>query len=202
MTDFEIVVPFRGGNPLREKALDEVLVHLQALEAVLWVSDAPELEPFSPGAARNRGAANVRAEVIVFNDADTLAERRATLAAVRLAALEPGLVYAYTIYYRRDRFGNTERELWNPPSLGCAAISRESFLELGGFDERYRGWGYEDCAFATAAGERYGAPRRVEAAAFHLWHGGRRRDDSPEDSDAELVAANLQRWTALAASTS
>lgn len=86
-----------------------------------------------------------------------------------------------------------EREILNAPSMGCAAISLECFRGVGGFDEQYVGWGYEDVDFASRCAERWPL-RRVPGPAFHLWHGERDPlTDAPDDADMAQVFENQGR---------
>jgi N-terminal domain of galactosyltransferase len=191
-----VVIPFyRHSSVQRAAVLARVTDHLHdgGLETRLF--GVLPGEPWSPGAARNNGFDHVDDDPVVFNDADTIVPANQIRAAVLLAQATGSLVYAYDLYLRRTRLGAIERELFMPPSVGCVAISRASFQDVGGFDELYQGWGYEDVDFAQRCAGRVGV-RRITGTAEHLWHGDRRRDDSPEDSDAELVALNLQRFRA------
>lgn len=53
----------------------------------------------------------------------------------------------------------------------CLAIPRQLWDLTGGFDERFRGWGYEDSAFAIACETIQQHPvLRVESELVHLWH--------------------------------
>jgi GT2 family glycosyltransferase len=54
---------------------------------------------------------------------------------------------------------------------GLFVIRREAYLRLGGFDERFRGWGGEDDAM-TIKLRRSGMPLAEcgERPALHLWH--------------------------------
>jgi N-terminal domain of galactosyltransferase len=52
----------------------------------------------------------------------------------------------------------------------CIVVPRELWDEIGGFDERFVGWGGEDNAFWRAAEIRRGSVERIPGAAFHLWH--------------------------------
>lgn len=190
-----VIVPwpvqdFPASESPRGRAMLKVFDHLNA--GGFYPTLAGK-RPWSPGAARNEGARITSGDVIVFNDADTLVPPDSIRAAVELAQTVPGLVYGYTLYVRLDREGKVERELWAPPSMGSAAISRVCFEEVGGFDEAYEGWGYEDCDFAERCA-RLWKTRRVDGPAEHLWHGDRREDDSPEDSDPAQVDENLRRW--------
>jgi GT2 family glycosyltransferase len=148
--------------------------------------------------ARNLGAEITAHEpdpatVLVFNDADSIIPHRQILEAVHQASVAPGLVYAYDLYLRLDEAGRVEQELFAPPSMGCAAISRDSFWEAGGFDQRFVGWGYEDVEFAQRCASRWPV-RRVSGVLEHLWHGARNSDDSPADADPELVERNRLLW--------
>lgn len=164
-------------------------------------------------------ALGVGADVLVFCDADTLALGHHVEAAVELAAEAPGLVYCYDLYVRLTQAATAEliadplgewplvfeRQYFAPPSIGCVALSASTFLQTGGLDESYRGWGYEDLAFADAC-QRVAPARRVPGPAFHLWHGDRYGDpflngatlmDAPLDADdPSLIERNRERWLA------
>lgn len=143
--------------------------------------------------ARNMGISHAvldKADVIVFNDADTICPIDQLNEAVRLAYEQPGLVYAYDLYVRKTEDDEDGETLFNVPSLGCAAISA---VGTPRFDEAFHGWGYEDCEYATRSGALW-PTRRVSGPVYHLWHGDRNSDDSPVDSDPALVARNEERW--------
>lgn len=61
-------------------------------------------------------------------------------------------------------------ERTNPISWSCCiVIPRAVFDDLGGFDERFEGWGFEDLAFQSVIVGLYGH-ERVEGDVLHLWH--------------------------------
>lgn len=61
-------------------------------------------------------------------------------------------------------------ERTNPLSWSCCiVIPRAVFDDLGGFDERFRGWGFEDMAFQSVIVGLYGY-ERIEGDVIHLWH--------------------------------
>lgn len=183
-----IVIPFDpNSSAQRWKARWKVDEHLGAV-ALRKFHSRGRL-PFSPGSARNLGAATQGYDPIVFVDADTVCPAEQLYEAVRLAAEAPGLVFAYTMYVRLDRNGRSEQTIPNSGSMGAVAISRDAFYELDGFDDRFIGWGYEDLDFAFRAENRFGI-RRVDGPCFHVWHGDRRSDDSPVDSDPNQVELN------------
>lgn len=187
-----VLVPWNTAttNDLRVEALRRVMRHLgDAGYAPLSLGVPPSVR-WSPGAARNRAAFLTTDPVIVFNDADTVCPARQIAAAISTAAASGSLVYAYTVYQREDADGRVDRELINPPSMGCVAISRAAFDRVGGFDERFSGWGYEDVDFARRCQSSLGPIRRIDGAVRHVWHGDRHPDDSPMDTVERDVRAN------------
>jgi hypothetical protein len=76
---------------------------------------------------------------------------------------------------------------------GVLAIRRDLFDAVGGFDERFVGWGGEDIAFMCACGAIGGGNRRVRGEHWHLWH-------PRPDEHHEHYAANdalMRRYMAL-----
>lgn len=203
---FQVIIPWRlRSSEQRQENMRAVVANYRAAGFDVALSPLDEAS-WSPGAARNAGAKGSRRSVIVFADADTLCDPGQVEEAAWRAGREPGLVFAYDLYLRLDEAASDrvlagfhpmnvagEPPIFGSASMGAVAISRESFREVGGFDELYHGWGFEDLAFAAACAKLWPL-RRVSGPVFHLWHGPRRNDDSPEDSDAGQVVANLERW--------
>lgn len=52
----------------------------------------------------------------------------------------------------------------------CIAIRRDAWDAVGGFDERFVGWGHEDAAFMSATGALVGWDRVDEGDVLNLWH--------------------------------
>jgi hypothetical protein len=49
-------------------------------------------------------------------------------------------------------------------------ITKENYFRVGGFDERFNGWGYEDNAFFLLANTILGEFVETDNIAYHLWH--------------------------------
>lgn len=63
-----------------------------------------------------------------------------------------------------------EFEKVNPVSWSCCfVVPRAAWDRLGGFDERFSGWGFEDMAWQSAACGLVGH-ERLPGAVVHLWH--------------------------------
>ena len=110
-------------------------------------------------AARNRGAADARAPIFVFIDADVVLEPGALYTLYRALAddsglaaavgryaerpVSPGLVSLYHNAFTRHHHDLSAREIdWFWGAIG--AVRREPFWAAGGFDERYLGASAED----------------------------------------------------------
>lgn len=177
---------------------------------VLTRDSNPE-KMFSRAQAINNGVRIADSQIVVVNDADCLCPVDQVKEAVAWARGAPGLVYAYTRYRRlsRQTSESLSREPWRPqaawfgdgiewqlenaPSQSVIAIRRDDFLAIGGYDERFQGWGYEDLEFLHRA-QKYAPVRRVPGDLYHLWHGDRRPDDSPLSEDERLVRANWRLY--------
>lgn len=68
----------------------------------------------------------------------------------------------------------------------CVIVPRAVWDTVGGFDERFQGWGFEDSAFCAASDAYVGNHLRISGELWHLWH-----DKSPEsNSRSPLLIAN------------
>lgn len=61
---------------------------------------------------------------------------------------------------------------------GLLVVRRECFETVGGMDERFAGWGWEDIAFARALDLLCGRHTRGSAVLWHLWHPRQDRERS------------------------
>lgn len=149
--------------------------------------------PFNRSAALNLAAdladEDGRWDVAITIDSDVLLRRSQVAAAVE-SALAGRVTWAHR-RWRGIREDWTKRlvstghdfgpeidhddmdvlvERTNPLSWSCCiAIPRAAWDRLGGFDERFRGWGFEDMAFQSAVVGLL-PHGRIEGDVYHLWH--------------------------------
>jgi hypothetical protein len=153
---------------------------------------------FNRSAAVNR-AAEIAGDwdVAVIIDSDVICHPGRVKEAVKIARSSGKMVLPHTVRYdltwpatidvqagRLDPFAIDVPNLRKPrrfiqntysvenghPSISSVVvISRRQWDEVGGFDEQFRGWGYEDTAFAAAC-ETFGGIERLEGEVWHFWH--------------------------------
>lgn len=210
----DVLIPYHE-TPDRAPLLEIILGFYRDLLPAwrLIVMDDPTGEPFATGRAINAALWDATAPVVVYQDADSIVPFGQLIQAVRSAEHSGGLVKAFNVYHRLnaaytstvkswlfvegDPYAEEAIEWTQSPvcAMGVSAIRRDVFLELGGFDPRFNGWGYDDIALEILANATCGI-RRVSGPLYHLHHERR-----PSEQDDELQTANAalcSRYSELA----
>lgn len=180
-----ILVPRRGGDVYRERNWQAVRPHLDSLGYPLFVADSGD-QPFSVARSYNQAAREAGDwDKAILWEADGWASADQVHRAVALTGR--GMVYCFDHWVKLSRHGT--RLFWSgqrdgfgpellrkrqhpiPPPLGAGprVVSRHLWESVGGFDERFVGWGPEDQDFAHRC-ERVFPHSRVEGKAYDLWH--------------------------------
>ena len=206
MTSVAVIVPWRDiGDPMRQRNWARV--------RSLWETDHPDYrlivtdvggEPFSRGASINDGVRRAgKPDVLVVADADVITVPGQVRDAVAAATEAPGMVQPFSRYIPLDahttgvalddggipwRYADYPVATWICVSA-CTVMTSQSFVRAGGFDERFKGWGYEDSAFDLMMACKVGLRRNIEGPAWHLAHPGAISD--PADPQHQ---ANLNLW--------
>lgn len=139
---------------------------------------------FNRSAAVNK-AARLAGEwdVAVIIDADVFIDAERLKEAVKIAHETGKVVYPHDVRKDLNRQGNqrvmngfsgnweryVHRRYPNMVS-SVLVVPRRLWDEIGGFDESFRGWGYEDTAFAAAAATFGHGDIRLPGEVWHLWH--------------------------------
>jgi hypothetical protein len=120
--------------------------------------------------------------VVVVCDADTIPEPEPLHGAIAAAQRDGKLHLPYTRYRALSPAGTTaafngSRLIDCPAEFegnasqgGILVVEAEAWQNIGGMDERFTGWGFEDTAFYAAAHTLLGTVVRHEGAIHHLWH--------------------------------
>lgn len=132
----------------------------QGYDSRVVVSDSDPSRPFNLSDARNRAVTAANAEVVVVADADTIPDPARLDRAIRRAPRYGRVVYPFTEYaYLGDVDPATAEDfeslpverVYNASVGGMVVLTSGLYWELGGFDDCFTQWGYEDNAFLAVA---------------------------------------------------
>lgn len=177
-----VCIPFRADTPERQANFEAVTAWWEAMpfDWPVYVADSSP-GVFNRSQARNRAADQAHgADAFIFGDADTIGTPASIDRAVDIACRSTAVVWPFNRFeglsersterwLAGDRTGLKVVKAKQTAPGGIVVVARRAFEALGGFDEGFVGWGYEDVAFATAA-ETLLAHRRITGTITHLWH--------------------------------
>lgn len=181
-----VLIPFKsdGSHRLRNWEWLRRRYELLIPDAEICMGDT-EIKPYCKAAAVNSAARKATREIFIIADADIAVDKDQMEKAVEMLDN-----HAWVIPYE-DRKELNETQTADliknhEPSVrmsdidftGCGSyaygvgsiniVPRKYFEGAGGFDERFKGWGYEDNAFATALDILYG--NHVRPKGSTVWH--------------------------------
>jgi predicted glycosyltransferase involved in capsule biosynthesis len=79
-----------------------------------------------------------------------------------------------------------------PKNSGVQVMTLDLFYEMGGYEEKFNGWGYEDLHFCWKVLKEYGDyPLLNNECIYHLWH------PRPKQSESEAYQRNAQLFKEL-----
>ena len=157
------------------------------------------VDPFNKSMAVNKAAAQATGDIFVILDADTWIDPQFMNRAIGL--VEQGVPWVIparrSMRLKQDisekimalppegplpTITVTQAEGGIAPVVGFVwVVSRAGFGQIGGMDERIRGWGGEDTAFTMAMDRVVGKHHRGAGTVMCLWH------PRPRDEDRKRV---------------
>lgn len=140
--------------------------------------------PFNRSAAVNRASAAAGDwDVAVIADSDSFVSESQITDAISQAVKARRFTLAYDRYAylsraMSDRIMNGYDGDWWPgveftmqgTCSNMVVVPRRLWDQVGGFDEGFIGWGFEDIGFSLACQTFGGGLRRVHGEVWHLWH--------------------------------
>jgi len=197
-----ILVPFRPDGAERSRNWEFARSCWHELDLPLISADSMSGPRFERADARNVAAqiAGNSWDVALFADADILLGSADQADAAIMRCYRTG---AYTVAYSHLRYltekgtadvvnGKAVNFADTDESVGltwecCFAVRRDIWNQVGGFDERFRGWGGQVAAFFYAAAT-FGGRERIHGSAYHMAHPLVDRTKEPHfDANCELA---------------
>lgn len=175
-TEIEIIIPYAGSDPARERALEWVVDHCQyPFKVTIGVLPFNKARTFMPAVESSS------AEIVVMHDADVWTPGLDQA----IEAVKNGAGFAiphWTVYRLTDAATDgfiagadwNDLELARPSYVGVAGggivvARRDTMLDIP-MDPRFESWGQEDESWAMALWCLLGEPWRGKAPLIHLWH--------------------------------
>ena len=204
-----VLVPYRADRGHRDRLWQHLKTHYWADLPYPLIVGHHDGGPYNRSAAINTAARSAGDwDVAIIADSDTWVPVSQLTDAVRQAGTGGQLVSALTAVAELDArctaeilsgcvdFLNIGLERVRSGELdtqsSMLAVPRALWDNIGGFDERFAGWGGEDNAFWRAATILGGRPNRVDGYAYHLWHQmAISRQERRKDPEYQ---ANYQLW--------
>lgn len=192
LNNVSFLIPFRPTSPERDRAFQWMIRRLDWFfhESQIVIADS-SYDQFNRSEARNNALNQATNDICVVLDADTVWNKSLMVRAISTFQEEnPPWMIAFDRYCGFDA-RSTNKILKSDPAIrldesnytydlilddvssvgGLIILKREPLLEMGGWDERFIGWGWEDRAFAHSANMLLGPFFRLEdETIFHLWH--------------------------------
>jgi predicted glycosyltransferase involved in capsule biosynthesis len=184
--DVYFAIPWRTSlDTYRNNNLDYVLHRLRKItDSKVYLVDSTR-DPFSLAASRNacvKNAIKKRKRIVAICDADSIVEEESLRLAIQLARDNERVVFPFTNYLMMSKDFSSKVLDGHPlvdvefdhnldNSVGGMCVSSvKAWDALGGQDERFYGWGFEDTAFRTYADRLNKSFLRTGGNIYHLWH--------------------------------
>lgn len=189
MLDVSIIIPFQTDHGIRAQHFEWIKKYYSRVmpEAELCFGITNDKE-VNRSRAKNLAVKQATKEILVIADADVIFDPEVIVKSISLLN-GAAIVVPFTEVYNLDK-GNTEELLKTEPKWpidipfeectketfypGFAGkllmVKKETFEKVGGYDERFIGWGGEDDAFALAVRTLCGGLVNVSGGIYHLWH--------------------------------
>jgi hypothetical protein len=182
-----VLVAFRDAEGWRTRLWEAVRERLEVElpEAEVVVRSDDGTDPFNKCVALNRAARDATGDVFYILDADCYVPAAQVRGALEMLGdgwvkpwhrklklgkdvterlLSQGLE---SFDKRRDRPEKVNTYFAAPPFL----LAASTYWDVGGMDERYRGWGGEDSSFGRSLWKTgHGFASTVRGECLHLWH--------------------------------
>ena len=197
--DLSIIMAYKSDNGgLRDKHLHWTLFRYKLMfpEAEIIISEdkqsnlSKDWEGFNKSRFINFGVKNATRNNLLITDIDVVLSKKTIEEGTRVAKDHSLVMPVFNLYRLTE--STTMDILSKPPNInmpkidlskqskliregtypcGFHIITKEHYIQSGGYDERFVGWGREDNAFQRVVMTMVDKPyMRLDADVYHLWH--------------------------------
>lgn len=176
-----VLIPYRSDGGSRERVWDYILPEWEQTGLDICVGSDSGVGPFNCAMAQNNAFRQSKYDVLAMFGADQLPHMKAIHDGVNI--LKEGWdwlpIMSETAYYSRQATEmilkgrdpyRTPLDNKLPYCTGIVMLTREAYVEVGGMDERFVGWGFEDTAFRQTLTGRFGHSPCPSNVLRCLWH--------------------------------
>lgn len=180
-----ILVPRRDDNGPRDALWRHTRKYWEALDFPIYEGYDDVPLPFSRSAACNEASKLAGDwDLAILLDSDVLVNLETVKEGIEYSEKTGRIVHPFRVWKGLDGritqkiitenyAGSWEKYVkltyWTNISA-CVIVPRKVWDTVGGFDERFRGWGWEDSAFMWAADTLTGNHLRLHGDLWHLFH--------------------------------
>ncbi|MEH7384970.1 galactosyltransferase-related protein [Bacillus sp. JJ1521] len=186
--DVSLLIPFKSDGSVRDANFNWIRKYYNNLCPKVEICIGINTEnPFNRSKAINIAAKQATRDIFVIVDADIFCDPDSIIDSIsylnkyrmvipykNLIRISEGdtneLVQTNPTWPLKKELTRTDHVYTEDYSGGIMIISRSAFMRIGGFDERFVGWGGEDDAFYLAFNTICGQFKRLNHTIYHLWH--------------------------------
>lgn len=184
-----ILIPYKSDGEYRDRNLSWAKKRYEALmpNAELCIGTC-DTEPFCKSLAVNNAAKLATRDIFIIADVDLTFDLKQIAKAILELTSSIWIIPYTTLNYLTLEQTETLQQM--KPSVaigninftaykernckfiygGINIVPRKHFEKVGGFDERFKGWGYEDDAFQRSLDALCGPHKRIKTALWHMYH--------------------------------
>ncbi|WP_209125516.1 galactosyltransferase-related protein [Alkalihalobacillus sp. BA299] len=187
--NISVLIPFQSDNRMRKDIFEWVKRFYKTMlpGAEICIGEQND-EIFSRSKGINQAAQMATNSIFVIADADIFYDPIIITKSIKLLEIHPWvipynnvlnltetstkkLLKTKPIWPTNIRIEARKRHSGTYSSVGgLNVIPRHHFEAVGGFDERFVGWGREDDTFVLAMNAICGPFVRIDSSIYHLWH--------------------------------
>ena len=187
--NISVLIPWKSTDEHRENIFTWILDRYRRLLPELQICIGTNVDsPFNRSAARNDAFSKAKHMNLLVADADTILQVGAIIEAYdRLLENRKQwfVLYGDQDYYNLRQketqeilSGRSDARIYAPTqwdhklksTAGGILVPREAWNTVGGYDQKFRGWGGEDNAFQLILDTLWSPYKRIQGFAAHLWH--------------------------------